>query len=1486
MKIILPYIQRNKIQLSLLFVMALLVMSQPLASMTPTVLAAADRVDQVVPAAGSADSLDTDQDGIPDGVECLGFVGDAPIAVVDGSFEAPDLDTSFNLASKRYGSPVPAAAAYRSFLVDGWATTAKDSEIEIWQTKFNGVAAAKGEQFAEINANQAAALYQDITTTPGSKMRWSFAHRGRTGVDTIELLVGPPGGPYTSLNKFKTDAKAWAVYSGDYEVPGKQTTTRFLYQAVATANGDTTTGNFLDDIQFFKLGECTLDTDGDGIVNSLDLDSDNDGILDIVEAGLKDENNDGLVDEPAQAGSAGSLPDTDRDKVPDFLDLDADGDGIPDLVEAQTTQDYIPASGKIRQNGVDEVFGAGLRPVDTDKDGIPDYLDTDSDNDTSADTVEAKVKISGSDAERDGLDKGVDLNDRVWGPVDLKITSVLKSYPNDGKEVLWRVKATTKGDDSVQTGGSGGLESEPLPGPPSTFIGGTGDATLDATAKAVAEQAAAERLHKARLLADIRLKLEDFLPAQGPNGTTPTAVVTVPDVLAVTSAPDAKAVDFVDGDGQVQAAALGILSVGGPYPHDYGVCNRFKGYDFDEIAPVLVDAPPADQAWFWHSHASQGDTIHEDAFIFHIFVNETTKQFYIDSRWIQDDYGQSFDFAFDYVFNMQVWSNNLPTSQALLQAILLHLSDFEDGSWEVIYHNQVKPADPEVFVNKVRYDMDTIDLTLAQITDTAEAINAAQVADPTATPVHVYGAWRSHLDRQTLQPFDYQINLTAQNTEYPLNFPGLLDVTIYVEHNGFTDKIYAGSGLWFAINPADTAQTVMTLGQCRSLAGIDPQDLLLAGCVDGVTPTLTNADQAGLGRTLNPNGRGVDVSPYKALHFWAKGDGTPVRIQLESASIADHDYYQTVVTLDSEWRQYIIPLSQFTQRGFGAPAAFLRTDVKAVVWLNAIATGKALNLSLDQVSFTNSGLLSLTQQPSNSADATPRSLQVTAPDGVSVAQMRAHYSVDDGATFITIPLSLQGVTNGIALFQGELPGQALGTDVTYYIEAQQTNGYLSNSPVDAPASLYRYRVDDRNSLLVDDYAGSDLLNRLNGGAGIFNSQTVGGRVSAYRQAQQLILDYDVSQPDQIAGYFTELPTLDAGPFNTVDILLRGDKGGEPLLVGLRDSKGLEPRLSVGDLLPGGITKEWQWVQIPLASFPAALDRSSLTTLSFAFFHSYAPTIGRVYIKEVRFTNLGTPLVVDSFDDNNLQMNGQGLGYWTTAPNSTLEALPSAGDATTGSGGALRLNYNVSAGGYTIWHTTLANPKLANTDALQLWVKGANQAIPPMLYLTDGTARAAVALADYVKLNDSWQLAEIPLSAFTKQNLDLTHLNGFEVVFERGKGSGAFWLDNVRIGSPGAPQAGQRVVYLTDLDKAPIALHLSDSSRWQAQSDADWLFPAPTGVGPTTLSVASLAWNRPPGAYTGNVVVRSASGQTETITVHLTVTGLLVPLQSFLPFVGR
>ncbi|WP_343329402.1 T9SS type A sorting domain-containing protein [Polaribacter staleyi] len=67
--------------------------------------------------------------------------------------------------------------------------------------------------------------------------------------------------------------------------------------------------------------DACLDSDVDGIIDSVDLDDDNDGILDTDEKDCTDPNNCLELD-------------TDNDGIPNHLDLDSDGDGCPDAAEA------------------------------------------------------------------------------------------------------------------------------------------------------------------------------------------------------------------------------------------------------------------------------------------------------------------------------------------------------------------------------------------------------------------------------------------------------------------------------------------------------------------------------------------------------------------------------------------------------------------------------------------------------------------------------------------------------------------------------------------------------------------------------------------------------------------------------------------------------------------------------------------------------------------------------------------------------------------------------------------------------------------------------------------------------------------------------------------------------------------------------------------------------------------------------------------------
>lgn len=148
--------------------------------------------------------------------------------------------------------------------VPGWNTTATDGKIEFWVSGFNGVPAQEGRQFFELNANQIAALYQELCLEPGSTIYWSVWHRGRLGVDVAEVLIGPSVEEAVHQATMSDGKTSWGHYSGTYNVPLDQTTTFFVFNSVSSAGGNRSIGNFLDNF------EISCDADGDGIIDRWD----------------------------------------------------------------------------------------------------------------------------------------------------------------------------------------------------------------------------------------------------------------------------------------------------------------------------------------------------------------------------------------------------------------------------------------------------------------------------------------------------------------------------------------------------------------------------------------------------------------------------------------------------------------------------------------------------------------------------------------------------------------------------------------------------------------------------------------------------------------------------------------------------------------------------------------------------------------------------------------------------------------------------------------------------------------------------------------------------------------------------------------------------------------------------------------------------------------------------------------------------------------
>ena len=187
------------------------------------------------------------------------------------------------------------------------------------------------------------------------------------------------------------------------------------------------------------------DNDCDGVADAIDIDDDNDGIRDNIENG-------GFWPEDPGA----ELIDSDQDGIPDYLDIDSDNDGIVDNIEGQDEHNYIEPDGwrDDNNNGWDDRYDNeeggypfDLNLTDTDGDGVPDYLDSDSDNDHVLDFIEGNDDNADgipdyirfySDLDRDGLDDAYDWIDG-WGIPDLVdnetgSTAPLQDFDGDG----WR----------------------------------------------------------------------------------------------------------------------------------------------------------------------------------------------------------------------------------------------------------------------------------------------------------------------------------------------------------------------------------------------------------------------------------------------------------------------------------------------------------------------------------------------------------------------------------------------------------------------------------------------------------------------------------------------------------------------------------------------------------------------------------------------------------------------------------------------------------------------------------------------------------------------------------------------------------------------------------------------------------------------------------------------------------------------------------------
>ncbi|WP_432769086.1 MAG: hypothetical protein HEQ22_17305 [Sphingopyxis sp.] len=192
---------------------------------------------------------------------CLGALAvAAALAAVPAAAQRVIVNPSFE-ANDPQGPGAANFEIYSNGEVLGWNSVS--GEVELWDSGFNGVPAYNGAVFAEMNANVAGALYQNICMVNGETIGWTFAHRARAGgpaTQTARFQIANSGGTQLQLlaTQSSTINNVWNVNSGSTIYSGASGVQRV--QFITTDAGSF--GNFLDDIRislnpFIELSAAT-----------------------------------------------------------------------------------------------------------------------------------------------------------------------------------------------------------------------------------------------------------------------------------------------------------------------------------------------------------------------------------------------------------------------------------------------------------------------------------------------------------------------------------------------------------------------------------------------------------------------------------------------------------------------------------------------------------------------------------------------------------------------------------------------------------------------------------------------------------------------------------------------------------------------------------------------------------------------------------------------------------------------------------------------------------------------------------------------------------------------------------------------------------------------------------------------------------------------------------------------------------------------------
>ncbi len=275
---------------------------------------------------------------------------------------------------------------------------------------------------------------------------------------------------------------------------------------------------------------------------------------------------------------------------------------------------------------------------------------------------------------------------------------------------------------------------------------------------------------------------------------------------------------------------------------------------------------------------------------------------------------------------------------------------------------------------------------------------------------------------------------------------------------------------------------------------------------------------------------------------------------------------------------------------------------------------------------------------------------------------------------------------------------------------------------------------------------------------------------------------------------------DLSQYTTMTFMIKGKKGGERFLIGVNDAvsnkrEDMVPLGAINAFLPGGVTRDWQMVKIPMSAFYGP-DTSRIMTFIFDCNEEHE---GTYWIDDLRFYRkaLVFPmkniydkgyLLLDNFDYSYINLLGRKSNTYKKLPSICKHTLDK--DVFYGEDGkSLRLDYDKPSRGWCGYFTLLNQVDgewfdLSEFDKVSFMVRGAKGGeifeigMADKNWVTIGDSLKAGTIDKYLPggVTTQWQEVTIALSDFGL--LDFTEMGSFVINFSK-KQKGAIWLDDLK-----------------------------------------------------------------------------------------------------------